>query len=72
MRAAPFQLYMGGGRIEATYPLGPVAGTAFNLTMMSYNGMLNMGLHVDSGAVDDAELLARLMQESYDQLIAAT
>ncbi len=71
VRAAPFELYLGGGRIEATYPLGPVAGTAFNLTMMSYNGMLNMGLHIDNGAVEDAELLARLLEESYDRLITA-
>lgn len=70
VRAAPFDLYMGGGRIEATYPLGPVAGTAFNLTMMSYNGTLNMGLHVDSGAIDDPKLLERLLEESYEQLIA--
>ena len=69
VRAAPFDLYMAGARIEATYPLGPLAGTAFNLTMMSYNGMLNMGLHIDSGAVDDPELLARLLEESYEELL---
>ena len=59
LRAAPFELYIGGALIEGTYPLGPLAGTAFNLTMMSYAGTLNMGLHADVGAVDDPAAAAR-------------
>jgi len=71
VRAAPFDLFIAGGRIEGTYALGPLAGTAFNLTMMSYSGTLNMGLHVDVGAVDDPELLRESIQESFAELIAA-
>lgn len=71
VRAANFDLYVAGALIEANYPLGPVAGTAFNLTMMSYRGMLNMGLHIDSGAVDDPALLRDCLAEAYAELIAA-
>jgi len=70
LRAAPFDLFIGGALIEANYPLGPLAGTAFNLTMMSYRGMLNMGLHIDAGAIDDSELLRDSIRESFDELIA--
>ncbi|MCZ7629774.1 MAG: WS/DGAT domain-containing protein [Microthrixaceae bacterium] len=49
VRAAPFDLYMGGALLEANYPVGPLAGTPFNLTTMSYCGTLWLGLHVDSG-----------------------
>ena len=38
VRAAPFDLYIGGALMEANYPVGPLAGTAFNLTTMSYRG----------------------------------
>ena len=38
MRGAPVPTYMSGARILWTGTLGPVAGTAFNLTAMSYNG----------------------------------
>jgi hypothetical protein len=71
LRAAPFDLYIAGARIEGTYPLGPLAGTAFNLTMMSYRGMLNLGLHVDSGMVTDAVLLRDAIAEGFAELLAA-
>ena len=71
LRAAPFEIYMGGARVEGTYPLGPLAGTAFNLTMMSYAGTLNMGLHTDVGAVDDPTLLRTCLEEAFAELIAA-
>jgi WS/DGAT/MGAT family acyltransferase len=71
VRAAPFDLYMAGGRVEGTYPLGPLAGTAFNLTMMSYRGMLNMGLHSDRTAIEDPDALRDDIRAAYDDLIAA-
>lgn len=71
VRAAPFDLYIAGGRIEGTYPLGPLTGTAFNLTMMSYNGTLNMGVHIDRGAVDDPGLLTDCLRDAFAELIAA-
>ena len=71
VRAAPFELFIAGARIDATYPVGPLAGTAFNLTMMSYRGQLNMGLHVDTGMVADPELLRDLIAEAFTELIAA-
>jgi WS/DGAT/MGAT family acyltransferase len=72
VRAAPFDLYMAGGRVEGTYPLGPLAGTAFNLTMMSYRGMLNMGLHVDRTAIDDPDELRDALRGAFDALIDAS
>jgi diacylglycerol O-acyltransferase len=71
VRAAPFDLYISGGRVEGNYPLGPLAGTAFNLTMMSYRGQLNMGLHVDRGAIEDPDLLRACLVDAFDELIAA-
>lgn len=71
VRAAPFELYIAGAKIEANYPMGPLAGTAFNLTLLSYAGSLDMGLFVDSGAVDDPPLLRDLIEGAYGDLIAA-
>ena len=68
VRAAPFDLYIAGAHIEATYPLGPLAGSAFNLTMMSYRGWLNMGLHLDTGAVTEPELLRDHLVEAFAEL----
>jgi hypothetical protein len=71
VRAAPFDLFVAGARIDATYAIGPLAGTAFNLTMMSYCGALNLGLHVDRRAVVDPDLLRRCLVDSFAELLAA-
>ncbi len=71
VRGAPLPLYIAGGLIEANYPLGPLAGTAFNLTLLSYDGALNMGLAIDTGAVDDAGLLRTSIEQAFAELLTA-
>ncbi len=71
VRAAPFDLYIAGAHIEATYPIGPLAGCAFNATVMSYRGWLNIGLHLDSGLVTEPELLRGHLVEAFAELLAA-
>ena len=57
--------------VEGNYPFGPLAGTAFNLTTMSYAGALGMGLFVDPVAVDDPAGLRDHVEAAYEELIAA-
>jgi hypothetical protein len=60
-RAAPFEVHVGGARLLEGYALGPVAGTAFNVTTMSYDTGLYVGALIDPVAVDaPAELGERL------------
>ena len=68
LRGSKSQLYISGARVDANYPFGPLAGTAFNLTTMSYNGRLDMGLFVDPVAVDDPAGLHDHLQAAYDEL----
>ncbi len=70
VRAAPFDLYIGGALMVGNYPLGPVAGTSWNLTTMSYRGTLNLGLHVDTAAVAEPAALAEAVAASFAELIA--
>ena len=71
VRGAPFDLYVAGAKIVANYPMGPTGGTAFNLTLLSSGGSLDMGLNIDVAAIDDADLLRRSLVESYAELLAA-
>jgi diacylglycerol O-acyltransferase / wax synthase len=71
MRGAPVPTYVSGARILWTGTLGPVAGTAFNLTAMSYDGSFDMGLHVDPVAVGDCDDLRRCIETGFEQLLAA-
>ncbi len=71
VRGAPFDLYIAGALIEGNFPLGPTAGTAFNLTTLSYRGSLDMGCNIDTAAVDDPALLKACLEEAYRELLAA-
>ena len=71
VRGAPFPLYIAGAHIEANYPIGPTGGTAWNLTVMSYDGNLDMGLNADLGAVTDPGALRDAIAEEFALLIAA-
>jgi WS/DGAT/MGAT family acyltransferase len=70
VRAAPFDLYIGGALMTGNYPLGPIAGTAWNLTTMSYRGVLHLGLHVDRAAVHAPDLLRDDIAASFAELLA--
>jgi hypothetical protein len=50
--------------------MGPTGGTAFNATVLSYRGGLDMGLNIDTAAVDDPALLRDCIRESFDELLA--
>ena len=71
VRAAPFDLFIAGAFMQSNYPLGPLAGTAFNLTTMSYRGWLFLGLTVDTAAVEDGPALLEQLNESYDRILDA-
>jgi hypothetical protein len=62
--------YVSGARILWTGTLGPVAGTAFNLTAMSYDGSFDMGLHLDPVAVSDCDDLTRCIETGFRELLA--
>ena len=70
VRGAPFELYIAGAKIEGNYPIGPMAGTAFNLTTLSLAGNLDMGCVCDTAAIDDPALLKACLVESFDELLA--
>lgn len=71
VRAAPFDVYLSGAKAMSFYPMGPVAGTGWNITVMSYAGTLYMGVHSDPAAVEDTDLLMRSLRGAYAELLAA-
>ena len=47
-----------------------MAGTAFNATTLSVAGSLDIGVHTDTGAVDDPEALRDAIEASFAELLA--
>jgi WS/DGAT/MGAT family acyltransferase len=71
VRGAPFDLYVAGAKVLANHPMGPTAGVAFNATLLSYLGSLDIGVNSDTAAVDDPALLVQCIEESLQELVAA-
>lgn len=65
VRGAPVTCFIAGAKVEQNYPIGPLVGVAFNLTLLSYRNSLDIGLNVDTAAVDDPKLLRTMMLDAF-------
>lgn len=70
VRGAPMPLYLAGAQILENYPVGPLLGVAYNLTLLSYSGSLDMGVNIDTQAVTDPALLRRCLERAFAELLA--
>ncbi len=70
VRGAGVPLYVAGAKLLANYPIGPLAGVAFNMTLLSYLGGLDVGINIDEAAVESPELLRESLQMAFDEMVA--
>lgn len=70
LRGAPFTLYCAGSRVEATVCMGPLAGTAANITALSYDGTFDIGLFIDPVAIEDPADYRRCVEAAFADLLA--
>jgi hypothetical protein len=68
VRGAGVTLYVAGSKMLENYPVGPLGGVAFNLTLMSYMGSLDVGINIDEAAVESPALLRDSLVESFQEL----
>jgi diacylglycerol O-acyltransferase len=68
LRTSPVPYYIAGAKALETYAIGPLAGVAFNVTLLSYNKHLDLGINVDTAAVADTPLLAEVIDDAFRQL----
>ncbi len=66
-----FDLYCAGARLLATYPVSAISdGMGLNITVMSYRGMLDVGILGDRASLPDVDALVAWMGEELDLLEA--
>jgi diacylglycerol O-acyltransferase len=68
---SPVPLYLGGARLERLVPFGPRSGAGLNITLLSYDGRLSIGLHIDPAATPDVDQLVSCLQEGLDDTLRA-
>ncbi len=71
VRGSSVPMYICGAKLLHNYPIGPLAGVAFNLTLLSYDGSLDMGMNVDAAAVAQPARLGVLIEKSFRELLTA-
>jgi hypothetical protein len=71
VRGAPIPMYIAGAKVLHNYPMGPLSGVAFNLTLLSYMDSLDMGLHIDAGAVAEPVRLRKHLDQAFKKLVRA-
>ena len=70
LRGAPFELYVAGAKVENIVAMGPVAATGANITALSHEGTLNIGIFVDPAAFEHPEAFARHVDAAFVDMIA--
>lgn len=70
VRGAGVPLYVAGAKLLENYPVGPLGGVAFNVTLMSYMGSLDVGINIDEAAVESPALLRDSLVESFQEMAA--
>jgi WS/DGAT/MGAT family acyltransferase len=72
VRGAPMPLFLAGAQVLENYPVGPLMGVAYNLTLLSYDHSLDMGVNIDTEAVTEPDLLRRCLERAFKDLLRAT
>jgi diacylglycerol O-acyltransferase len=71
VRGAPIPMYVAGAQLLENYPVGPLGGVAFNLTLLSYNHSLDMGVNIDRAAVTEPDRLRVCLERAFRDLLRA-
>jgi diacylglycerol O-acyltransferase len=69
LRGPELPLFVAGARVGWVVPIGPVAGTPANITALTYNTELSIGIHADPAAVGDPDALAAAVDAAYCDLV---
>lgn len=66
----PVPMWLCGAEVERFYPFGPTAGSAVNITLMSYHRLGCIGVDMDTAAITDPALFMSCLRDGFDEVIA--
>jgi len=62
---SPVPLYLCGHRISALIPFGPLIGCAANVTMVSFDGTVHVGVNCDPEAISDPDMFVDELKSAF-------
>lgn len=66
----PFAVYLAGARVRRIVPYAPKAGAAVNIALMSYDGVAQLGVNIDTAAITDPALFTRCLGDALAEVVA--
>ncbi len=66
---SPVPAYLAGTRVKRIFPFGPTSGSSMNITLMSYDDVCCIGVHLDTAAVTDPELMMECLRQGFDEVL---
>ena len=66
----PVRVSLAGAPLTGYYGFGPTIGAAVNATLMSYAGTCNIGVNIDTSAVDDPDALIKCLHEGLSDVLS--
>lgn len=66
----PIPVFIAGARVTALVPFAPKAGAALNVALMTYNGIAQLGVNLDTAAIYDHDVMVRCLEESLAEVVA--
>lgn len=67
---SPLPVFLAGQPVLAQYPFGPLTGAAVNVTLISYQDHVHLGIASDTKAVTDPDLLLRCIEAGFEAVLA--
>jgi len=65
---APIPVFLAGAKLEANFAFGPLAGSAANVTLLSYQDELHIGVNMDPAAIPDTDVFMSCLNEGFDEV----
>ena len=64
----PIPVYLAGAKVEANFAFGPMAGAATNITLLSYQDEIHVGVNMDPAAIPDGEVFVECLREGFAEI----
>jgi WS/DGAT/MGAT family acyltransferase len=64
----PIPVFFGGARMEAQFAFGPMAGSAANITLLSYLDEVQIAVNSDPAAIPDPDVFVTCLREGLDEI----
>lgn len=64
----PMPMWLEGVPVLRFFPFGPTAGSALNVTLMSYDGTCCIGVNMDAAAVSDPDVMLECLRAGFAEV----